>query len=51
MLLIQTGELQGKKKLVVEGSTSREPPKHGLSFGEVKTHEGTGTTDSLSHYY
>ncbi|KAJ9682718.1 hypothetical protein PVL29_018614 [Vitis rotundifolia] len=45
------GEVKGKMKLVVEGSTSREPPKHSLSIAEVITHEGTGTTDSLSYNY
>ncbi|KAJ9682722.1 hypothetical protein PVL29_018618 [Vitis rotundifolia] len=45
------GEVKGKMKLVVEGSTSREPPKQSLSIAEVITHEGTGTTDSLSNNY
>ncbi|RVW66662.1 Disease resistance protein RFL1 [Vitis vinifera] len=46
-----SGEVKGKMKLVVEGSTSREPPKHSLSIAEVITHGGTGTTDSLSSNY
>ncbi|KAL6333955.1 hypothetical protein AAG906_000006 [Vitis piasezkii] len=39
------GEVKGKMKLVVEGSTSREPPKHSLSIAEVITHEGTALFD------